>query len=53
MKFCVQIVSIPAHNRLDFEANRTITLHENSKKLKKSWKKGKSTKTFKINKWPI
>ena len=46
----MQIASNPAHNRLDFEPNPTITLHEINEKPKKSCKKCKNTNFFKINK---
>ena len=47
----MQVASIPAHNRLDFGANRIITLHDISEKSKKNCEKGQNTKILKIITW--
>jgi len=52
-KLSKQIASNPANNRLDFGANRTITLHEIAEKRKKSCEKWQNTKKIKINTWHI
>ena len=52
-KFCVQVASNPANNRLDFETNVINTLHDIKEKLKKNCERCKNTEIFKINTWHI